>query len=124
MLILLGSAARLISGAHQVQGLPVLIVSGIPALVMLVGALILDGDLDDDDEDRLNMRAVLLDTAGDAAAAAGVAVAGAVILTVGGWFWLDPLAASVISAAIGFHAVRLLRKITGVLRASRQSYRS
>lgn len=126
VLILLSSAARLVSGPHQVQGLPVLIVSGTAAVVMLVGALILGGDLvhneNDDDQDDLNMRAVLLDTAGDAAAAAGVAAAGAIIFVVGGWFWLDPLVALIIAALVGFHAVRLLRKIVATLRSSHQSH--
>ncbi|MGD0069156.1 MAG: hypothetical protein ABSB76_37755 [Streptosporangiaceae bacterium] len=44
---------------------------------MLAGALVLRGD---DGSDDLNVRAVLLDTAADAAAAAGTAVSGAVIL--------------------------------------------
>ncbi len=50
-------------------------------MVMFVGAVILGGDGDDGNKagGDLNMRAVRLDTAGDAAAAAGVAVAGAVI---------------------------------------------
>jgi hypothetical protein len=52
----------------------VLIVSGIAAAVMLAGALVLGGD--DDGEEDLNVKAVLLDTA----AAARVAVSGAVIL--------------------------------------------
>jgi hypothetical protein len=55
----------------------VLIVSGIAAAVMLAGALVLGGDAGDDDgEEDLNVKAVLLDTA----AAARVAVSGAVIL--------------------------------------------
>jgi len=96
VLIVVSSAVRLIGGTRQVQGLPVLIVSGVAAVVMLIGALILGGDLDDNDDDEdgdLNMRAVLLDTAGDAAAAAGVAVAGAVIL-VGGSGWTRRLRCS------------------------------
>lgn len=122
VLIVVSSAVRLIGGTRQVQGLPVLIVSGVAAVVMLIGALILGGDLDDNDDDEdgdLNMRAVLLDTAGDAAAAAGVAVAGAVILVAGGWFWLDPAVALLIGAVVGFHALRLLGKIGTALRTHR-----
>jgi cobalt-zinc-cadmium efflux system protein len=84
---------RLAEGTRPVEGLPVLIVSGIAAAVMLAGALVLRGDPDgedDDGEEDLNVKAVLLDTAADAAAAAGVAVSGAVILGAGGWYWLDP----------------------------------
>jgi len=90
MLVAIGALVRLAQGTSEVHGLPVLIVSGIAALVMLGGALLLGGDADDDPDDDLNMRALLLDTAGDAAAAAGVAVTGAVILAAHGWYWLDP----------------------------------
>ena len=62
---------RLVSGTGEVHGLPVLIVSSVAGLVMVVGALILRGDADDDDDQggRLNVRAVLLDTTADAVAA-------------------------------------------------------
>ncbi len=89
---------------------------------MLVGALILGGDLDDDDED-LNMRAVLLDTAGDAAAAAGVAMAGAIMLAAGGWFWLDPAVALLIATVVSFHAIRLLRQVIAALRTHHLPHR-
>ena len=68
-----------------------LIVSAIAAAVMLAGELILRGQDDDDDAtEDLNVKAVLLDTAADAASAGGVAVSGAVILLTGGTDWLDP----------------------------------
>jgi cobalt-zinc-cadmium efflux system protein len=77
LLVVADAADRLVTGTHQVHGLPVLIISGIAAAVMAGGFLILGGDIedpDDKDDGNLNMRAVLLDTAADAAAAAGVAV--------------------------------------------------
>ena len=99
-LVVITAVRRLVSGAPTVDGLPVLIVSAVAAVVMLAGALVLGGDLDDDDDDDdedgegagedLNMKAVLLDTAADAAAAGGVAVTGALILAAGGLYWLDP----------------------------------
>jgi cobalt-zinc-cadmium efflux system protein len=109
---------RLAAGVHRVEGLPVLIVSAIAAAAMLAGALILGGDTDDDDGsgDDLNVKAVLLDTAADAAAAAGVAVSGAIILGAGGWYWLDPATALVIAVIVGYHAIRLAREITVALR--------
>jgi cobalt-zinc-cadmium efflux system protein len=109
---------RLAVGTRRVEGLPVLVVSAIAALVMLTGALILGGDADgDDDEEDLNVKAVLLDTAADAAAAAGVAVSGAIILAVHGWYWLDPATALVIAVIIGYQALKLIRKITAALRS-------
>jgi cobalt-zinc-cadmium efflux system protein len=85
---------------------------------MLAGALILGGDAGDDDgTEDLNVKAVLLDTAADAAAAAGVAVSGAIILSTGGWYWLDPATALAIAVIIGYHALKLTRKITAALRS-------
>jgi cobalt-zinc-cadmium efflux system protein len=87
---------------------------------MVAGALILGGD-DHDDEgdegDKLNIRAVLLDTAADAAAAAAVAVTGAIILATGGLYWLDPTVALLVSAVIAYHAVQLLQRVVVALRA-------
>lgn len=119
VLVVAGGADRLISGTGPVHGLPVLLVSAAAAAVMVIGALILRGD-DGDPADRdgggdLSMRAVLLDTAGDAAAAAGVAVTGAVILATGRLDWLDPAVALLIAVVIGYHAVRLLRDVKEAL---------
>ena len=116
--IAIAAIQRLAAGAHRVEGLPVLIVSAIAAVVMLAGALVLGGDADDDDgEEDLNVKAVLLDTAADAAAV-GVAVSGAIILGAGGWYWLDPATALVIAVIVGYHALKLVRKITAALRSS------
>jgi cobalt-zinc-cadmium efflux system protein len=121
LLVVVGAADRLRSGTHPVHALPVLIISGIAAAVMVGGVLILGGDRDDLDDPggNLNMRAVLLDSAADAAAAAGVAAAGGVILATGRLFWLDPAVALVIALVVGYHAVRLLGHITTALRARR-----
>ena len=121
VLIVASAADRLISGTPAVHGLPVLIVSGIAAAAMIVAAVILGGDLegDDDDEDddeELSLRAVLLDTAADAAAAAGVAVTGAVIFVTGRFDWLDPTVALVIAVAIGYQALLLVRRVFRALR--------
>jgi cobalt-zinc-cadmium efflux system protein len=113
IVLTVAAAWHLAAGAHRVEGLPVLIVSTIAAVVMLAGALVLGGDLDDNDDggEDLNVKAVLLDTAADAAAAAGVAVSGAVILAADGWYWLDPATALVIAVIVGYHAAKLIRKI-------------
>jgi len=116
--IVIAAIQHLASGTHRVEGLAVLIVSAIAAVVMLAGALVLGGDAGDDDGgEDLNVKAVLLDTAADAAAAAGVAVSGAIILGVGGLYWLDPATALVIAVAVGYHAFTLIRKIIAALRS-------
>ena len=116
VLIVAAAIGRLISGAPHVEGLPVLVVSAIASAAMLAGALILGGDADGDDED-LNVKAVLLDTAADAAAAGGVAVSGAIILAARGWYWLDPTVALGIALIVGYHALRLNRKVVTAIRA-------
>jgi cobalt-zinc-cadmium efflux system protein len=106
------AADRLLTGTPQVDGLAVLIVSGIAAVVMAVGALVLRGDGDDEDGERdLSVAAVLLDTIADASAAAGVAVVGGIILATGGWYWLDPAVALIIGLVIAWHAAALIRKV-------------
>ena len=130
---------HLAAGARRVEGLPVLIVSAVTAVVLLAGALVLGADEDgngngngngdgrDDAEagpgregepgrEDLNFKAVLLDTAGDSAASAGVAVSGGIIFATGGLYWLDPATALVISAVVGYHAARLLAKAAAALR--------
>lgn len=99
---------RLANGAPHVEAVPVVVASGIAAAVMTAGALVLAADSEEGGAgERMNMRAVLLDTVGDAAAAAGVVVAGAVILATGGNSWLDPLVALIIAVVVGYHAARL-----------------
>ena len=58
--------------------------------------------------------AVLLDTIADAAAAAGVAVTGGIIMATGGWYCLDPSVALIIAC----HALALLRKVLARLRSA------
>ena len=72
--VLVSAAAidRLITGTPHVDGLPVLIVSGIAALAMAGGALVLRRDGDDQEDEPverdLSVAAVLLDTIADAKA--------------------------------------------------------
>jgi hypothetical protein len=56
--------------------------------------------------------------AADTAAAAGVAVSGAIIAGAGGWYWLDPATALVIAVIVGYHALKLICKITVALRSA------
>ncbi len=116
ILVFAGAVDRLLTANRPVHGLPVLILSGIAAAVMLAGALILRGDVDDHDGDNgLNMRAVLLDTAADAAAAAGVAISGGIILAAEGFYWLDPTVALIVAIVVAYHTLRLLTKVVQAL---------
>lgn len=118
ILVAAAAADRLVTGTPEVHGLPVLVVSGVAALVMTAGAVVLKGDADEAGERDLSVAAVLLDTVADAAAAAGVAAAGGIILATGGWYWLDPAVALVVAVVIAYHAVTLLRKVAARLRRS------
>lgn len=122
---------RLVTGVPVVRGLPVLILSAVAAVGMTLSALLLGGDLDDDedhDDDeneerghKLSVRAILLDSAADAAAAAGVAVAGGVIWAAHGIYWLDPAVALAIAIVISWHAVRFLSRVRVTLLARQRS---
>jgi cobalt-zinc-cadmium efflux system protein len=114
LVVAVAAVDRLARGAPAVHGLPVLVASGIAALVMAAGALVLRADEDDDGEPGerdVSVAAVLLDTIADAAAAAGAALAGGIILATGGWYWLDPTVALAIAVVVGYHAVALIRKV-------------
>jgi cobalt-zinc-cadmium efflux system protein len=115
--IVVAAAQRLASGAAGVRGAPVLIVGAVAAVVMLIATVIVGADVDDGNgREDLNLKAVRLDIAADAAAAAGVAISGAVILVTGGWDWLDPAVALTIAAVVGYHAVNLIARVLITLR--------
>jgi len=119
-LLVAGAALdRLVTRGAPVDGLPVLVMSGVAAVAMLAGALVLRADEKDgeDGERDLSVAAVLLDTVADAAAAAGVAVVGAIILATGGWYWLDPAVALTIAVVVAYHALALIRKVRPRLRS-------
>lgn len=111
--VIVESIVRLASGSPPVVGLPMLIVAVITAAVMLAGAAVLGRGAAGED---LHMRSVLVDALADAAAAAGVAAAGVVILVTGRLYWLDPVIALGIAALVGFAAVRLAVKAVASLR--------
>lgn len=116
LIIIVGSAVRLLDGSRPVQGVQVLVISSIAAVVMGFGAFILADDDDDDIEIHLNRKAILLDTIADAATALGVAATGGIIAIVKGIYWLDPLAAISISLIVGYRALRLLEKTLPLLK--------
>jgi cobalt-zinc-cadmium efflux system protein len=102
---------RLSTGAPSIHGVPVVIVSVVAAIAMIACALIL-GNVEGD----LNMESVMLDTVADAAAAIGVAISGAIILATSGTYWLDSLVALLIALVVGYHAIRLIRRVLTDLR--------
>jgi cobalt-zinc-cadmium efflux system protein len=104
--VLAEAVRRLIMGAPSIHGVPVVVVSGIAASAMIACAYVL-GDVGGD----LSMESVMLDTVADAAAAIGVAISGAVILITKGTYWLDSLVALSIALVVGYHAVRLIRRV-------------
>ncbi|HYY88246.1 MAG TPA: cation diffusion facilitator family transporter [Chloroflexota bacterium] len=63
---------------------------------------------------NLNLRAALLHVTGDLAAAAGVVVAGAVILLTG-WTYIDPLLSLAIAALIAYSAFGIVRETSNLL---------
>jgi cobalt-zinc-cadmium efflux system protein len=103
---------RLATRAPAVHGVPVVIVSVIAAAAMICCAFVL-GDVAGD----LSMESVMLDTVADAAAAIGVAVSGAIILATNGTYWLDSLVALAIALVVGYHAIRLIRRVHTDLRS-------
>jgi cobalt-zinc-cadmium efflux system protein len=118
LLVAAAALDRLITHSVPVDGLPVLVMSGVAAVAMLIGALVLRGDEEDEEggERDLSVAAVLLDTIADAATAAGVAVVGAIILATDGWYWLDPAVALTIAVVVAYHALALIRKVRTRLR--------
>ena len=63
----------------------------------------------------LNMRSAMLHLISDTAASIGVAIAGTIILLVGGAYWLDPLTSIVLGLLIAYQGWKLLRAATDVL---------
>jgi cobalt-zinc-cadmium efflux system protein len=124
LLVAAAALDRLVTGRVPVDGLAVLVVSGVAAVVMLASALVLRGDENggDGEEKDLSVAAVLLDTVADAAAAAGVAAVGTIILATGGWYWLDPVVALVIAIVVAYYALALLRKVLGRRRPATVSH--
>jgi cobalt-zinc-cadmium efflux system protein len=109
ILILVEGFRRLFE-PHHVEGGVVVAVAAAAVVVNGVAALILRADAQD-----LNMRAVLIDTVGDAAANAGVAVAGGVILLTDSHYWVDPLVSILIALVVGGRALRLMAQAADVL---------
>lgn len=99
---------RLLSHSPEIHGLSVLIVSAIATVVMVIGALVLASD---DQENDLHMRSVILDTVSDSISAGAVAATGAIIFFAKGLYWLDSAVALVIGLVVAYQAIKLLRDV-------------
>lgn len=106
---------RLSEGSPAVMGFPMAVVSLITLVVMFVGALVLGLSAHRED---IHMKSVLLDTLADAAAAAGVLVAGVIIWVTDGLYWLDPVIALILAAVIGVAGTRLSVQAVAALRGA------
>lgn len=106
---------RLREGAPAVLGLPMAAVSLVTLAVMIGGALVLGLSAHHED---IHMKSVLLDTLADAAAAAGVLVAGVLIWITGGLYWLDPVFALILAVVIGYTGTKLLLQAVAALRGA------
>jgi cobalt-zinc-cadmium efflux system protein len=95
---------RLFEGSPAVLGLPMAVVALVTLAVMIAGALVLGLSAHRED---IHMKSVLIDTLADAAAAAGVLVAGVIIWITGRLYWLDPVIALILAAVIGYAGTRL-----------------
>ena len=114
VVVIVEALRRLYTQTYQIDALPVIIVSVIAAVVMIVGTFILGGN---EPEEDLNMQAVMLDTIADAAAAS-VAIAGGIMLALHGFYWLDPVVALGVVGIVGYHALKLFRKVVRELRSN------
>lgn len=102
--------ASLVEGTRS-QGLSVEGEGGLfPELTRLVLESALEGEI--------HMGSVLLDTLADAAAGAGVLIAGTVIWAGGGLYWLDPVVALLVAVVVGVAGARLAAQATAALRGA------
>lgn len=108
--ILFESVSRL-RDPEPVDGMIVIVVAALALAVNSGAALILHERGSED----LNMRSAMLHMVGDAAASAGVLVAGIIMTVRGGGYWLDPAVSIVISLVLAWRAVALLGETADVL---------
>jgi len=113
--VVIEAILRLRAGSPVVLGLPMAVVSLVTLAVMIAGALVLGGSARRED---IHMKSVLVDTLADAAAAAGVLVAGSLIWVTRGLYWLDPVIALILAVVIGYTGIRLALQAVAALRGA------
>jgi cobalt-zinc-cadmium efflux system protein len=95
---------------HPVPGIPVLAVATVGLLVNLVGAFLLQAG----SRASLNVRGAYNEVLADALSSVGV-IAGAALITVTGWTWVDPLVAVAVGLFVLPRTWALLREAVHVL---------
>jgi len=112
-----GAIGRLVAGgegeAHEVQGLPMLVVAVVGLLANIAAMLVLRAGA----STSINLRGAYLEVLGDTVGSALVIAAAIVILTTG-WDAADPIASLAIAALILPRAIVLLRDVMHVLSES------
>lgn len=109
-IIVIEAVGRL-SDPPEVQGTEVVIAAAVAMVANLGAARSLHRHAHGD----LNISSAVLHLLGDGLASAGVLIAGAVIASTQGYFWLDPIASMAISLLIAVQAFVLLRRANHVL---------
>jgi len=108
------AVGRLVTGsegeAHEVQGVPMLVVAVLGLLANVAAALVLRGGA----KDSINLRGAYLEVLGDLIGSALVIIAAVVIVTTG-FDAADPIASIAIAVLIVPRAVTLLRDVMHVL---------
>ena len=102
---------RRLSDPTDVSGVSVIVIGCIAIVVNGVGVMLVGHG---HGEDAVSLRAARLHLLTDLAGSVVVVVAG-VLLAVGGPGWIDPVSSLVLSAAVVWTTVRLLRSATAVL---------
>lgn len=112
--VAISAVGRLMSGsegeAHEVQGVPMLVVAVLGLLANLAAMLVLRGGA----KDSINLRGAYLEVLGDLIGSALVIVAALVIVTTG-FDAADPIASIAIAVLIVPRALMLLRDVLRVL---------
>ncbi|KRC60415.1 cation transporter [Agromyces sp. Root81] len=112
--VAISAVGRLMTGAegeaHEVQGVPMLVVAAIGLVANVAAMLVLRGGA----KDSINLRGAYLEVLGDLIGSALVIVA-ALVIVFTGWDAADPIASLAIAALIVPRALSLLRDVARVL---------
>ncbi|MBM7830086.1 cobalt-zinc-cadmium efflux system protein [Agromyces cerinus] len=112
--VAISAVGRLMSGAegeaHEVQGVPMLVVAAIGLVANVAAMLVLRGGA----KDSINLRGAYLEVLGDLIGSALV-IAAALVIVFTGWDAADPIASLLIAALIVPRALSLLRDVARVL---------